>query len=170
MRESVKELRANKCSNVNKCYGYYIWWFHPDCVKSLLAPLPGVDYNKLVSKEYVALYIGTTPKQTLYSRIKWHIFDKHTAAKVKNGTLSTLRQTLSALLGMDMTKSEAHVNAFIDKNCEVEWHPTSSAAEAEKKEHTELTTNYYPLNIKENKIASKATKSALKDLRKKHRK
>ena len=170
MRESVKNLRDSKCSTVDNCPGYYFWWFREDCVKKLLAPLPGVDYSRLISDRngYVALYVGIVEKEkrTLRQRALWHICDDHSASKVKAGTLSTLRQTISALLGIDMTKSKQAVNDFMDDNCEWEWFPTKSGEEAKAKEKEELSKHYYPLNIKANKVVNKDTKNALKKLRK----
>ncbi len=174
MRESVKNLRDCKCSTVDNCPGYYIWWFREDCVKDLLAPLRSVDYSRLISdgKGYVALYVGIVEKEnsTLRRRALWHICDDHSASKVKAGTLSTLRQTISALLGVDMTLSERAVNDFMDRNCEWEWFPTKSGEEAKAKEAEELRTNYYPLNIRDNRVVDPDTITASKKLRKEFRK
>ena len=119
MRDSVKHLRNSKCVKVNQCPGYYIWWFKEKSIKKLLSPLSNIDYNKLTSdgNGYVALYFGISskPSSSLYKRARWHIFDKHTPSKVSSGTLSTLRQTLSALFGLDMTKSQDAVNKFMDE-------------------------------------------------------
>lgn len=171
MRDSVKHLRNSKCVKVNQCPGYYIWWFKEKSIKKLLSPLSNIDYNKLTSdgNGYVALYFGISskPSSSLYKRARWHIFDKHTPSKVSSGTLSTLRQTLSALFGLDMTKSQDAVNKFMDDNCEWEWHCTKSGKDAENVEKEELSTNYYPLNIKDNKVLNPAT--ALIALRKKYR-
>ena len=172
MRESVKNLRDSKCSTVDNCPGYYFWWFREDCVKDLLAPLPGVNYSQLTSDRngYVALYVGIAENEPLVDRALWHIRQKHTPSNVNTKYLSTLRQTISALLGEDMTQSERAVNDFMDKNCELEWIPTESGEEAKAKEKEELSTHYYPLNIRDNKIVGKDIITASKKLRKEFRK
>ncbi len=172
MRESVKNLRASKCRTVDNCPGYYIWWFREDCVKKLLAPLPGVDYSQLTSDRngYVVLYVGIAVDEPLVERAKWHICQRHTLSNVTKGFLSTLRQTISALLGVDMTLSERAVNDFMDDNCELEWIPTKSGEEAKAKETEELRTNYYPLNIRDNSVVGRDTLNALSELRDTYRK
>ncbi|MCR4964915.1 MAG: hypothetical protein K6A41_04590 [Bacteroidales bacterium] len=174
MRQPVKELRGNLDKYVKKGPGYYTWWFNKRCVKNLLKALPEIDLNKIKVDEngYAALYFGISTKD-INDRAKWHIEPSIHHTK-KNGafceTVSTLRHTLSALLDIDVTKSEQMINDFIDENCEWEWHCSKQRETAEKKEIKELSTNYYPLNIRDNKVVSKTTLAALEKLREDHKK
>lgn len=170
-RENVKKLRSCRCDIVDQSPGYYIWWFHKSCVRDLLSPLPNVRYDKLIVDKdgFVALYVGIASKEPLVDRALWHICQNHTQSNVRTGYLSTLRQTISALLGIDMTQSEQKVNYFMDKYCELEWHPTDSGREAEAIEREELSSNYYPLNIRDNKVVSRDILSELGRLREYYR-
>lgn len=177
MKIPVKVLR----SPVITTTGYYRWWFKASAAQMLLqqTELPEIDFDKLNKRIdesnneiYYALYVGIS--KNMLDRIRWHVEQKHTNANAKNGTLSTLRQTLSALLGIDMTKSEQDINNFIDDNCIWEWEYSKDISCAQKWEKAELSNkNYwYPLNINENKslLADKRFIQKLKELRKKYRK
>ena len=67
----------------------------------------------------------------------------------KYGTLSTLRQSLSALLGMDMIYSQDKVNALMDDNCYWEWEYCTDSKLREKSE-LNSESKCYPINIQEN--------------------
>ena len=88
---------------------------------------------------------------------------------LKHGTLSTLRNTLGALLGEDMSQSEGAVNEFIDSNCYWEWEYDESYKLRETDELSS-TTKCYPLNIQENKTVTKEVRKELSKLRKQHKK
>lgn len=170
MRDSVINLRTNNFVKVNREPGCYKWWFREECVRDLLAPLnPHIDYNRLIhdGNGFVALYFGIA--KDLNVRANWHICQKHSLSSVRSGFLSTLRQSLSALLGVDMTQSEQTLNDFMDEYCEWEWMVTASYADAKTIEQNELSTNYYPLNIQGNKVVDSKVIKALKALRKKHK-
>ncbi len=175
MAHSAKKLRPqllSRTSNVPQTSGYYRWWFPKKLAISLLSPLPSID-QKNIKKETIGgeehwlLYFGIA--KSLSERMKWHICQKHTPSSVKSGTLSTLRQTISALLQIDQTKAESQVNDTLDQ-CFVEWQSTPTKEEAEAVEKQELTSGYYPLNIQENKVVPKAIINKLKELRKLHKK
>ncbi len=166
--KSIKDLR-NNLSCVEKQPGCYIWWFDKEGTDVLLKQLPDVDKSKIQNKEdYYALYFGIA--NNCRERINWHINQKHSYSAVKSGYLSTLRKTLSALLGKDMTKSEKQVNDFMDAHCRWEWKYTPSKKEAEAMGIKELEKNTYPLNIQKNKNVDKAVILKLKELRKRYRK
>lgn len=176
--ESVKKLRtliAQKKNPVCKCPGVYCWWFQKDAAIKLLKAFPKLDLNKLRSRQidgetYLALYFGIS--KNLKERIEWHISQQHTPSAVKSGYLSTLRQTLSAVLDIDMSISEQPVNRLMDDNCHWEWECTDSENDAKEREKAELTQSKfcYPLNIQGNKTISKECLKTLKDLRKKYNK
>ena len=170
--ESVKNLRtmiAQQRSPICKCSGVYRWWFKKDAALKLLATFPQLRINKLLHRKidgevYLALYYGISIN--LKQRAKWHICQHHTNSAVKSGYLSTLRHTLSALLGKDLSISEKCVNDFMDHNCYFEWDYSGNPQDEEKKELTQ-TTYCYPLNIQGNKSVSKSWLNTLIALRKK---
>ncbi|MBR4561461.1 MAG: hypothetical protein IKO23_06060 [Bacteroidales bacterium] len=169
--KSIKELR-NDLSCVEKKPGCYIWWFDKNGKDMLLKSLPDFNISSIPRKgNYYALYYGIA--KDCRQRINWHINQKHSFSAVKSGYLSTLRQTLSALLGKDMTCSEKDVNDFMDTHCCWSWEYTPSRETAEDIESVELSTqskNCYPLNIQKNKTVSHDVIQKLTELRKKHKK
>lgn len=156
--------------------GVYKWWFPKEEAVKLLCPLKlpkqlidQIQKENIEGGEYWCLYFGIA--KDLIERAKWHIAMHHSPSSVKSGYLSTLRQTLSALLGMDMSISEHAVNALLDK-CYWEWCPTGSRPAAEKEETEQLGNNdvFYPLNLQKNKKLSDEPRKTLLRLRKEHRK
>lgn len=173
-RESVKNLRANKCDSVTTQSGYYLWWFNKIAAIKLLGPLDVVDAEinkipctKIEENEYWCLYFGIS--KNLSMRAKWHIMQKHRESTVKHGALSTLRQSLSALLKKEMSQSENCINKFMDENCYWEWHQASNPEEKEKQELSSKKKSY-PLNIKGNKTVCKETRNKLRRCRKEYKK
>ena len=171
----LREQLSNRASGIEPLRGgVYCWWFKREAAQSLLAKLPltqeelaKIQAQEIEGESYLALYSGIS--RDMLSRAKWHILQKHSPSAVKHGTLSTLRQTLSALLGVDMSKSKDTVNDFIDSNCYWEY---EYKANPKVIESTELssTDKCYPLNIQENKTVSKEVIKALSTLRKTVRK
>lgn len=176
--ESVSSIRAklaNRNLGVPKAPGVYRWWFKEDAAKQLLAKLPECVYSNTIetrtidNETYMALYFGIS--SDLLGRIKWHIKQKHTPSAVGKGFLSTLRQTISALLGKDMTTSYCDVNDFINANCYWEWETTNSHNAAEAIENAELSTQEYnyPLNISKNRSTCKEVLHKITVLRKEYK-
>ncbi|MBD5237980.1 MAG: hypothetical protein HDS62_10765 [Bacteroidales bacterium] len=174
----VKEIRdiLNKRQNICKeAPGWYRWWCETERAERLLSQLPIEDQNMLhhktfEGKDYVAIYFGISTKgKGLNGRLKWHICQTHRPSTVKSGTLSTFRQTLSALLGLKMIDAENEVNTFMNDYCVLEFENTKDSADAEAKESQELNNNegyYYPLNIKNAGKTPKNVRKKLMDLRK----
>lgn len=170
--DSVKSLRckiADKNIFAGNNAGVYRWWFKKGTISSLPQNC-NIEEQNIDGEIYQALYFGISKK--LYSRIKWHITQNHTPSSVKSGILSTLRQTISAILHKNMTQSQDCVNKFIDKNCYLEWEDSINYQQAKAIETEELqnTTYNYPLNISENKSTPKIFITTLKKLRKKYKK
>ena len=128
-----------------------------------------IQKRDIEGEEYWALYLGIS--NDMLGRAKWHILQKHSVSAVKHGTLSTLRQSLSALLDIDMSCSEEVVNMFIDNNCYWEWEYTDKD-NAKKEETNALRSDdkCYPLNIQENHTVRKDIIKNLKRIRKEHKK
>ena len=153
--------------------GWYRWWCDKEAASRLLKPLE-VDIDKLShknidGKECVAIYFGISTKgKGLNGRLKWHICQEHRPSAVINGTLSTFRQSLSALLGKKMVNAEAAINAFMDEHCFLEFHNANDAAEAKAMESQELNNGayFYPINIQDAKGTPEKVRKRLKELRK----
>lgn len=169
----VIELRADIGSGRNCSLpvtpGVYRWWFLENAGKTLISKLDDIDTSRINTRDingykYIALYFGIA--NGIKKRFKWHIAQHHTESTIKAGTISTLRHTLSALLGIQLSKSESCINEFIDRNCILEWTTTSSREEALVIETHEINSEYYPLNIRGNNVMSKATRQSLTQLRK----
>lgn len=174
--ESVKVIRqalSNRNCEIPTTPGVYTWWFTETGKNEMLKALPNVDQSRIRTREingqrYWALYYGIS--KDLKGRIKWHVTQKHTAKNVANKFLSTLRCTISALLGLNMSTSMDAVNKFMDDHCYWEWHPMNSAEEAEEDESRTLSQEYYPLNIQKNKVVDAEIRAKIRELRELYRK
>ena len=175
--DKVSELRKrleNRTSGIEKEGGVYCWWFKREIAQTLLKELPltqdefsKIQRREIESEEYWALYFGIS--RDMLGRAKWHITKKHKPTAVKYGTVSTLRNTLGALCGIDMSKSEKVVNDLMDENCYWEWEYDK---EYKVRETNELLSRdkCYPLNIQENKTVSEDVLKKLSKLRSLHKK
>lgn len=172
---TLREQLSNRASGIEPLRGgVYCWWFKREAAQTLLAKLPltqeelaKIQAQEIEGESYLALYFGIS--KDMLARAKWHTLQKHSPSAVKHGTLSTLRQTISALLGEDISQSEGTVNEFIDSNCYWEW----EYDESYKLRETDVlssTTKCYPLNIQENKTVTKEVRKELSKLRKQHKK
>ena len=113
----LRDQLMNGESVISNREGIYCWWFKKNSAEIILRKL-GLDESEInriqkrdiEGEEYWALYFGIS--NDMLGRAKWHILQKHSVSAVKHGTLSTLRQSLSALLDIDMSFSEEdkHVN------------------------------------------------------------
>ena len=175
--DKVSELRKrleNRTNSIKKDGGVYCWWFKREVAQTLLKELPltqdelsKIQRREIEGEEYWALYFGIS--RDMLGRAKWHITKKHKPTAVKYGTVSTLRNTLGALCGIDMSKSEKVVNDLMDENCYWEWEYDK---EYKVRETNELSSKdkCYPLNIQENKTISKEVLITLSRLRSLHKK
>ena len=162
-----------KSSSISKTEGIYCWWFKKTIAETFVQKLSldSCEINKIQSRiiegeMYWALYFGIS--NNMLARAKWHMLQKHTVSTVKYGTLSTLRQSLSALLGMDMIYSQDKVNALMDDNCYWEWEYCTDSKLREKSE-LNSESKCYPINIQENCTVRKEVINKLKKMRKEHR-
>lgn len=146
--------------------GGYRWWFTSKDAAALLKP-----FNKAVQLQdlmkcsikglkYYAMYVGTT--SDLMERCEWHLKD-HNPASIRSKTLSNLRHTIGALLGLKRAFSQRAVSDILS-HCYFEWIPLAEYKEWEKNE-LRSTAYSYPLNIQNNKTVSKQVIQRLKELR-----
>ena len=171
--KSIKELRSlikDGKLDIDNTPGIYRWWFKEEGALKLLENLPPINdalylERFIEGEKYLALYFGIS--KTIRDRIKWHICQNHTPSTVESGYLSTLRQTISALLHEKMTASQDALNDFIDNKCYLEWDYATNKQEAEEIENKELSQQQYayPLNIAKNETVSKEHLKALSKLR-----
>ncbi|MDD6851035.1 MAG: hypothetical protein PUD64_02245 [Bacteroidales bacterium] len=168
----LKQQIQQKSCKVPKSPGGYRWWFTKDDAQLLLKPFGGkINWSKIQmrtfdDKPYYALYVGIS--KNLYDRLKWHIFQKHSQSAVNSGFLSTLRQTVSALLGIDQTKSQNCVSALLER-CYWEWE-TMPNPEMWEKDELQQNEYYYPLNLQNNQSFPKELQKELSRLRKYYKK
>lgn len=171
----ASELRIavkGRNSLITRDPGIYRWWFDEEGAKAITRALPDVDFNSVQKRDidgrvYYALYFGIA--KSLRQRLNWHLNQRHSPSTVKKGFLSTLRQTLSALLGIPESETQQTVNDFQDRHCYVEFEQTSSRETAEDIERDELSEKYYPLNIQGNKGVPKQIINRLSELRKQYK-
>ena len=122
--------------------GVYFWYVTKEGAQQL-----GININKCFCKNnYYLVYIGLA--KSIHQRLHWHAFDKHSISSIKSGFLSTLRQTLSALLVGNMNNAENIVNNFMNDNMVVDFEVRPDYIEYEKN-----LISYYdlPLNLRNNK-------------------
>ena len=170
----LREQLECKSSGIEKQPGVYRWWFKAKAAQTLLENLPliqeelaKIQTRDIDGEEYWCLYFGIS--KDMLGRAKWHITQKHSQSAVKHGTLSTLRNTLGALLGEDMSKSRDKVNEFMDDNCYWEWDYSKTPKAVENAELSSVD-KCYPLNIQENKTVSNIVRKEITALRKLHKK
>lgn len=139
--------------------GYYKWWCEKaelDVILNALDVKP-VDVQQAIERQddLFCVYVGIAAKESVRARLNWHVNDKHTASRVKSGTLSTLRQSIASIVANNQFDKEA-TDSFIDK-LHVEWFCIDSpikSAEAKAKlysvERNLLFDRLRILNIKDN--------------------
>ena len=104
--------------NPQKAPGYYKWWASKKEFSFLLSELGG-NFAKVVDSVeqkdgMYCIYVGIAVKESVQSRINWHINDKHTEKRVQNGILSTLRKSISSIVAKNQYAKQ-ETNDFIDK-------------------------------------------------------
>ena len=172
--ESVANLR-NLLSNQNfvkKEPGVYRLWVKEGAAISMLNNLKTpvvisrILKRKIQTGTYLALYFGMS--KNLFDRLKWHILQQHDPSTAKNGTISTLRHTLSAVLFMKrpLTQTETDLNKWMDDNCYFEWENLAGISLAKYVEDVQLKRNCYPLNIQDNHNIPANLRKEIKNLRK----
>ena len=175
--DTVANLRKNGFRGLNNEKGIYCWWFDEEITKSFIEVLnEGVVLYRQISlynlrsctfegKEYYALYVGSASRESIKKRLDWHICQDHTASAIKSGFLSTLRHTITALLGIEASKGEAAVNQLMDEHCVVEcWEiPQDKIEDYEK---NAIIEGACLLNIQNNNQFNDQIKNRISELRK----
>ena len=165
-----------KISNVP---GYYKWWAAQSeldvIIKELNINFSDIENALELKDGLFCIYVGIAVKESAHARLDWHVNDKHTASQVLNGTLSTLRQSISSIVVGNQFDKEA-TNDFIDKlyveyfYCNEPIKSETAKISLHETEKKLLDEYLRVLNIQENHHPlSMPIKTALKELRKQSR-
>ena len=121
--------------------GVYYWYVTKQGADKL-----GIDVTncKVKNSKYL-VYIGLA--KNLNERLNWHYNDKHSPSGIKSGFVSTLRQTLSALLVGEMVTAKEVVDIFLREEMEVEY---EICKDYKEKELQLIISHNLPLNLKNN--------------------
>lgn len=170
----VVSLRGNM-QNVSDKPGVYQWWASKDDLLVILQALDmrfsDVQSDLEEQDGLYCIYAGIGWRESLRSRLNWHINQKNTVSSVKSKFLSTLRQSIAAVLGVPMTDTK-EVNDFMDR-LRVSYDTMDFAIksqEAKQAAHNWERNKFnsgklYILNIQENRSHSQAPYKKLKELR-----
>jgi len=169
--QKVKDIKNQKITT-NPIV--YFWYFKEDIANKLLIPLKEcIDFSKITYKiinntKYYLLYVGKA-KNGHQRLIEYHILDKQNYHQkgIENKRLSSLRQTISALLGIDMSISKEKVDEVFN-TCIVDWREFNEK-ELEKNETLFIQQHYLPLNDLHS-IIPKECRQILRQLKKEYRK
>ena len=165
--------------SISSLPGYYKWWAAQSeldvILKALNIQFSDIENALEIKDGLYCIYVGIAVKESVRARLDWHLNDKHTASQVLNGTLSTLRQSISSIVAGNQFDKEA-TDSFIDKLF-VEYFYCDEAIKSETTKHKlhetekKLLAEYLRvLNIQENHHSlSTPIKTALKELRKQSR-
>ena len=177
MIKAISLRDKTELNKISSLPGYYKWWASKSELDVILDAL-NVHFceikNALEIKDGLyCIYVGIAVKESVRDRLNWHVNDKHTASQVINGTLSTLRQSISSIVVMNQYNKGA-TDSFIDK-LYVEWFYSNNLikTEAAKNELHEIEKHLLDeylrvLNIQDNHHPlSSSIKLKLKLLRKK---
>lgn len=156
--------------------GFYKWWASKTEVCKILQELK-VDFNEIEKaleekNNLYCIYVGIAVNESVRDRINWHINDVHSESRVRDGTLSTLRQSISSIVSHNQFDKD-NTNIFIDK-LKIEYFYNENDIKSEKAneelhaiERGLLAKKLYILNIQENyHPLAKDIKRELKKLRK----
>jgi hypothetical protein len=136
--------------------GVYYWY-----VSKIGAEKLGIDVSECLKEDDMFLvYIGLA--KNINERLNWHLNDSHSHSSIRSGFVSTLRQTLSALLVGNMVSSKEIVDEFLRKEMKVRY---EICQDYEDRESKLIKEHNLPLNIRGNR--SHPFYSTLKKLRKK---
>ena len=182
----AKSLRKTEFLNKipNDKPGWYKWWATRRALEKLLNSeyidkryleeiLPYLTMKTICGEKYYSIYVGIAVKESIRSRLNWHVNQHHSENSVKSGFLSTLRKSISSLVAGSQY-NEILTNELIDMLI-IEYNivdlPIKSLEakeKIEKIENDEMKYNVLPLNIKgNNRQELKEFKKQLRNLRKK---
>jgi len=156
--------------------GYYKWWAEKTDLDILLdgLNLSSQDLLQFIERKQnlYCIYVGIAVNESIRSRLDWHVNDPQTESRVKNGTLSTLRQSISSAVCHNQYDKKG-TDDFIDRLFVEYFDVDSRIKSTEAKdiiiaiESKMMSDNLCILNIQGNRHpASIEVKSKLKQVRK----
>ncbi|SHJ04648.1 hypothetical protein SAMN05720471_1151 [Fibrobacter sp. UWP2] len=174
----VDNEKSPKLNEIENRPGYYKWWANKKDFRMILSKL-GADFDTIIREnvvecfdEFYCVYVGIAVKESVRSRINWHVNDKHDKKRVEKGYLSTLRQTISSIVANNQL-AKKETNDFIDRlKVEVfysnyEINSIEAKTEIEKIEKDLIQAKLRVLNIRDNEHPSaQSMKKTLQKLRK----
>jgi hypothetical protein len=170
----MQKVTSIKQTKITTAPIIYFWYFSKEDTKKLLEPLDScIEFDKIKfiqidGKDYFLLYIGKA-KNGHQRLIDYHILDKanYHDKGVENKRLSSLRQTISGLLNIDMSKSKDSVDDVFN-NCYVDFKEVDEDI-LSKTEKEYIASYYLPLNDL-GAITPKECRNILRALKKEYRK
>ncbi|GHV27558.1 hypothetical protein AGMMS4952_09450 [Spirochaetia bacterium] len=150
----AKSLRTStELQKIPDISGWYKWWAKEDTARKLLGHffgelLPVLTKGTGELNEYYYLYVGID--NSMRKRLNWHINQQHTAGYIKNGFLSTFRNSIASLIANDLF-AETETNNIID-TFKIEYFPMDiPKKEIEATiEIPQMGSNVLPINIQNN--------------------
>lgn len=160
----ASEVKANNkiLRNFPCLAGWYKFWAKRGVVELWLKDFPEL-LEKLTKKEffgetYYYVYVGITRNESVADRLNWHINQQNTYQHIIVGTLSTLRQSIAALMylqGRAPYSNKATEEVMSDMVVEFEplfeIRDAEGVAKVEEVERNEMANNVLILNIKGNR-------------------
>lgn len=172
----MQHIRTLRTERITTSPILYTWWFQKEGALQLLQPLlaqldlGNIHKQQFEGQEYYLLYVGIG-KNGHGRLIDYHILDKNRFHEkgVANGLLSSLRQTLCGLLGLNMSSAKAQIDLFIDTHAAVEFTVYDIKA-LHTSEKDMIRQSYPPLNYQHTtSIFTKEHRRILRALKKKHK-
>lgn len=159
----TSEVKANNkiLRNFPRLAGWYKFWAKRKVVELWLKDFPEL-LEKLTKKEffgetYYYVYVGITQNESVADRLNWHINQPNTFQHIIVGTLSTLRQSVAALMYLqgrapfsNKATEEVMGDMVVEFEPFFEIRNTANVAKVEEIERNEMANNVLILNIKGN--------------------
>ena len=160
MVQASKLREKQELQKIRDVPGYYKWWACKEelelILSALQAPFDDIKDGIETADGLFCIYVGIAEKESVRKRLDWHVNDPHTETRVRNGILSTLRQSIASIVARNQYDKTA-ANAFIDK-LYIEWFYNENPIKSDRA-HIELheierrlMTDYFRiLNIRDNR-------------------
>lgn len=159
----TSEVKANNkiLHNFPRLAGWYKFWAKRKIVELWLNDFPEL-LEKLTKKEffgetYYYVYVGITRNESVADRLNWHINQQNTYQHIIVGTLSTLRQSVAALMYLqgrapysNKATEEVLGDMVVEFDPFFEIRDAAGVAKVEEIERNEMADNVLILNIKGN--------------------
>ena len=155
----TKNGKSAKLTEIEKRPGYYKWWAKRADFETILFKLETAYKNveKAVEREggWFCIYVGIAVKESVRSRIDWHVNDEHDGKRIEKGYLSTLRQSISSIFAGNQN-AQRKTNKVLDRlKVEVFYSDNGIGSdeakrELEGEEKNLMKDHLYVLNIRDN--------------------